>query len=50
MKAYEGIAMVDHRTIGVDLVVLTPRIIAIEGDLIGSVARAVVREGVRLQP
>jgi uncharacterized protein len=46
MRAYERIATVDDRTIGVDLVVLTPRIMAAERDLMGSVARAVTREGV----
>jgi excisionase family DNA binding protein len=46
MKAYESIASVRDRSIGVDVVVLTPQIIAAEHDLPGSIARAVVREGV----
>ena len=48
MRAYEGIATVDGRSVGVDLVVLTPRIISAERDLVGSVARAVMREGVSM--
>lgn len=46
MRAYESVAAVDGRSVGVDVVVLTPRIIAAERDLAGSIARAVVREGV----
>jgi predicted nucleotidyltransferase len=46
MKAYETIARVEGRTVSVDIVVLTPAIIAAERDLVGSIARAVVREGV----
>ena len=46
MRAYEAIARVEGRTVGVDLVVLTPAIIAAERDMVGSIARAVVREGV----
>ncbi len=46
MRAYEAIARIEGRTIGVDLVVLTPRIISANRDLVGSVARAVVQEGV----
>lgn len=46
MKAYESIATVPGRSVGVDLVVLTPRIISTERELVGSVARAIVREGV----
>lgn len=46
MKAYESIAAVKGRSIRVDVVVLTPRIISAERDLPGSIARAVVREGV----
>jgi excisionase family DNA binding protein len=46
MRAYETIARVEGRTVGVDIVVLTPGIIAAERDLVGSIARAVVREGV----
>lgn len=45
-KAYESIATVRDRSVGVDVVVLTPKIIAAERDLVGSLARAVVREGV----
>lgn len=46
MKAYESLARVTGRSVGVDLVVLTPRLISTERDLVGSIARAVVREGV----
>ncbi len=46
MTAYEAIARVEGRTIGVDVVVLTPRIIAAERDVAGSIVRAVMREGV----
>ena len=46
MKAYEGIATVRGRSIGVDVVALTPQIIAAERDLPGSIARAVMRDGV----
>lgn len=46
MRAYESVATIDGRSVGVDVVVLTPRIIAAERDLAGSIARAVVREGV----
>jgi excisionase family DNA binding protein len=48
MKAYEGIAAVRGRSIGVDVVVLTPRTIAAERDLPGSIARAVIRDGVQV--
>ena len=46
MQAYESLARVTGRSVGVDLVVLTPRLISTERDLVGSIARAVVREGV----
>jgi len=46
MKAYESIAAVSGRSIGVDIVVLTPRIIAAEREVTGSIARAVTRDGV----
>jgi uncharacterized protein len=46
MRAYESIARVEGRTVGVDIVALTPAIIAAERGLAGSIARAVVREGV----
>ena len=46
MKSYEGLAAVHDRTVGVDLVVLTPRMIAMEGDLVGSIAGSIVRDGV----
>jgi len=46
MKSYESLAAVHDRTVGVDVVVLTPQIIALESDLVGSMARAVVREGI----
>lgn len=44
--AYEAIARVEGRTVGVEIVVLTPSIIASERDLVGSITRAIVREGV----
>lgn len=47
-KAYESLAAVAGRSLGVDLVVLTPSIISAERDLKGSIARAVSREGVVL--
>lgn len=37
-----------HRSVAVDIVVLTPSIMSAEKDLTGSVARAVSREGVVL--
>jgi uncharacterized protein len=46
MRAYEGVAFVRDRSVGVDIVVLTPGIIAAERDLAGSITRAVVRDGV----
>lgn len=46
MKSYESLAAVHDRTVGVDVVVLTPQVIVGEGDLVGSIARSVVREGV----
>lgn len=48
MKSYESLAAVRDRSVGVDVVVLTPQLIATERDLVGSMARAVVREGVAL--
>ena len=47
MQAYESIAAVGGRSVGVDLVVLTPQIIEAERELPGSIARAVLRDGVR---
>lgn len=46
MRSYESLAGVTDRTVGVDVVVLTPQIIASERELVGSVARCVAREGV----
>ena len=46
MKSYECLATVRGRTVGVDVVVLTPQILAAERDLVGSIARSIVREGV----
>lgn len=46
MEAYESLARVPGRSVGVDLVVLTPQLISAERDLVGSIARVVVREGV----
>ena len=48
MLAYESLAAVADRTVAVDIVVLTPSIMSAERDLVGSVARAVAREGVSL--
>ena len=48
MRAYESLAGVPGRSIAVDIVVLTPAIIATERVLTGSIARAVAREGVVL--
>ncbi len=48
MRAYESLAAVAARSVAVDIVVLTPSIIAAEQDLTGSIARAVSREGVFL--
>ena len=48
MRAYESLAAVADRSVAVDIVVLTPSIIAAEQDLTGSIARAVSREGVFL--
>jgi hypothetical protein len=39
---------VADRSVAVDIVVLTPSIMSAERDLVGSVARAVAREGVSL--
>ena len=47
-QAYESLAGVTGRSLGVDLVVLTPSIISIERDLKGSIARAVSLEGIVL--
>lgn len=46
MQAYESVATLPNRSVGVDFVVLTPRLIATERDLAGSIVRAVTREGV----
>jgi excisionase family DNA binding protein len=46
MRAYESLAAVADRSVAVDIVVLTPSLIAAEQDLTGSIARAVSREGV----
>jgi len=48
MRAYESLAAVADRSVAVDIVVLTPSIMSAERDLVGSVARAVAREGVAL--
>jgi hypothetical protein len=48
MRAYESLAGVADRSVAVDIVVLTPSIIATERHLTGSVVRAVAREGVVL--
>jgi predicted nucleotidyltransferase len=48
MRAYESLAAVAGRSVAVDIVVLTPSIMSAERDLVGSVARAVAREGVSL--
>jgi hypothetical protein len=46
MRSYESLASVPRRTVGVDVVVLTPQIIATERELVGSISRSIVREGV----
>jgi len=46
MRAYESLAAVADRSVAVDIVVLTPSLMAAERDLVGSIARAVSREGV----
>jgi excisionase family DNA binding protein len=46
MRSYESLTSVPHRTVGVDVVVLTPAMIAVERDLVGSICRAIVTEGV----
>lgn len=46
MQAYESIAAIRDRSVGVDLVVLTPRLISAERDLVGSIVHAIAREGV----
>lgn len=48
MRAYESLAAVADRSVAVDIVVVTPSILAAERDLTGSIARAVSREGVFL--
>jgi excisionase family DNA binding protein len=48
MRAYESLAAVADRSVAVDIVVLTPSLMAAERDLAGSIARAVAREGVFL--
>ena len=48
MRAYESLAAVADRSVAVDIVVLTPSLMAAEGDLAGSVARTVSQEGVFL--
>lgn len=48
MRAYESLAAVADRSVAVDIVVLTPSIMEAERDLIGSIPRAVSREGVFL--
>lgn len=48
MRAYESLAQVAGRSVAVDIVVLTPSLMEAERDLVGSVARAVSREGVFL--
>ena len=46
MRAYESLAAVADRSVAVDIVVVTPSLMAAEQDLMGSIARAVSREGV----
>lgn len=46
MRAYQAVARVHGRTAAVDIVVLTPSLLAAERDLAGSIVRAVVRDGV----
>jgi excisionase family DNA binding protein len=48
MRAYESLGGVRDRSIAVDIVVLTPAIIATERELAGSIGHAVTREGVVL--
>jgi excisionase family DNA binding protein len=48
IRAYESLAGVAGRSVAVDIVVLTPAIIASERDVTGSIASAVAREGVVL--
>jgi len=48
MRAYESLAAVADRSVAVDIVVLTPSIIAAERDVAGSIAREVSREGVSI--
>lgn len=46
MRSYESLAAVRGRSVGVDVVVLTPEIISTERDLVGSIAQTIIREGV----
>ena len=46
MKSYESLVAVRDRSVGVDVVVLTPQLITAERDVVGSIAHAVIREGV----
>ena len=46
MHAYQGLAAVADRSVAVDIVVLTPSLIAAERELTGSIVRAVSRDGV----
>jgi uncharacterized protein len=48
MRAYESLAAVAKRSVAVDIVVVTPSLMAAEQDLMGSIVRAVSREGVFL--
>ena len=48
MRAYESLAAVADRSVAVDIVVVTPSLMAAEQDLMGSIVRAVSREGVFL--
>ena len=46
MTSYDSLVAVRGRSVGVDVAVLTPQLIRAERDLVGSIAGAVVREGV----
>lgn len=48
MRGYQSLAAVADRSVAVDIVVITPSILAAERDLPGSIAGAVSREGVFL--
>jgi excisionase family DNA binding protein len=48
IQAYRSLASVRDRSVGVDIVVLTPSMIAAERDLPGSITRRIVRDGVTL--